>query len=108
MKGPCDLCTYLGVDDDGNYPESANTWPVCDLPGQEHYSNLKSFPFKKDMPCFQKDIWHTEFADQLGEIFNERCNVEAGHPGRTPKEISDAEKEIWKNYRKKYVLGESL
>lgn len=47
----CAKCRYLGSEDDGNYPEFAISWPACDL--VERYQYLKSFPFKKRMPCFR-------------------------------------------------------
>lgn len=40
------------------------------------YGQLKSFPFKKKMPCFQIDFWHTRFTELVGEeSFNkpEQC-----------------------------------
>ncbi len=40
---------------------------------EEHpsYGNLRSFPFKKVMPCFQMDFWVTPFADQIQPLLDE-------------------------------------
>lgn len=29
------------------------------------YQGLKSFPFKKEMSCFEVDFWHSEFSDEV-------------------------------------------
>jgi hypothetical protein len=31
----------------------------------EAYAHLKSFPFKKVMPCFSLDFWYSPFADLI-------------------------------------------
>lgn len=50
----CLSCQHLSSDDDGSdYP--SYSWPVCDR--FENYSNLKSFPFKKEMKCFVLSYW---------------------------------------------------
>ena len=57
----CSTCAYLGSDDDGNYPEMMISWSICEK--FHGYEDLKSFPFKKDMPCWHPEFWHSKFAD---------------------------------------------
>lgn len=59
----CSTCSYRGFDDDGNFPEYSVSWPVCDK--FSSYVNLKSFPFKKEMPCWDPCFWHSKFAEQI-------------------------------------------
>lgn len=42
-------------------------WPDCSLKGNEHFKNLKYFPFKKTMPCFQLNFWLSEFAEMISD-----------------------------------------
>jgi hypothetical protein len=55
----CETCTWLGSDGDGW--EYNGTWPVCNK--IERMGYLKSFPFKKEMPCWWPDFWYSKFAD---------------------------------------------
>lgn len=57
----CETCGCLGSDGDGW--EYNGSWPVCEK--IEKYSYLKSFPFKKEMPCWEANFWHTKFADHI-------------------------------------------
>ncbi len=59
----CSTCVYLGTDSDGNYPEYAVSWDVCEK--FEGYKNLKSFPFKKEMPCWEPEFWHSKFTEEI-------------------------------------------
>lgn len=54
-KVDCQTCTWLADDGEDHY-----TYLVCRK--RPALSNLRSFPFKKAMPCFQIDFWHSEFA----------------------------------------------
>lgn len=68
----CETCMYLGSDSCGGEPEYSVSWPICDKHGNERFSNLKSFPFKKKMTCFVLNFWHSEFADMIsGEEKND-------------------------------------
>lgn len=55
----CSTCARLGSDGDG--PEYNGSWPICNK--VERYGYLKSFPFKKEMPCWEPDFWHSKFTD---------------------------------------------
>jgi hypothetical protein len=59
----CSTCAHLGTEDDGNYPEFAISWPAC--MHIERYQYLKSFPFKKEMPCYHPGFWYSKFADLI-------------------------------------------
>lgn len=59
----CETCSYLGTEDDGNYAEFAISWPTCQK--FERYQYLKSFPFKKEMPCWEPGFWHSKFASGM-------------------------------------------
>lgn len=50
----CHKCRFLGSEDDGNFPEFVISWPSCNK--VERYQYLKSFPFKKRMPCFRNQL----------------------------------------------------
>ena len=68
----CESCVYFNQEWDGECFE-IYCGDYCLKPGQEHFSNLKSFPFAKLMPCFEADFWHTEFAEQFsgeGELLD--------------------------------------
>lgn len=56
----CRSCDHLGEDNDGS-EYSSNSWPVCTK--HESMSNLRSFPFKKEMACWEPGFWLTKFAD---------------------------------------------
>ena len=55
----CSTCAYLGSEDDGNYPEFAVSWPVCEL--HDKYQYLKPFPFKTEQKCWTPNFWHSKF-----------------------------------------------
>ena len=59
-KANCGTCAYLGTETDGNYVEFAIEWPICEK--VERYQYLKSFPFKKEMPCWEPEFWHSKQA----------------------------------------------
>jgi len=59
----CETCRHLSSDNDGAEPESSVSWPTCGK--VERYQYLKSFPFKKTMPCWQPDFWASKFANQI-------------------------------------------
>jgi len=61
----CGTCAYRGTDDDGNFPEHAISWHVCTKSGREHVSNLKSFPFAKEQPCWEPEFWCSSFAEKI-------------------------------------------
>jgi hypothetical protein len=59
----CESCRFLGSDGDGGEPEYAVDWPVCNK--VDRYQYLTSFPFKKEMSCWEPNFWHSKFAEQL-------------------------------------------
>ena len=50
----CTKCRLLCYEDDGGEPEYSISWPTCGK--EDRYQYLKSFPFKKRMPCFRYDL----------------------------------------------------
>jgi hypothetical protein len=62
----CSTCEHLGSDGDGW--EYNGTWPVCNK--IERMSCLKSFPFKKDMKCWEPNFWASGFLEGI-EYFDE-------------------------------------
>lgn len=57
----CETCKHLGSDGDG--PEYNGSWPVCNK--VDRYGYLRSFPFKKDMPCWEPDFWKSKFCQDM-------------------------------------------
>jgi hypothetical protein len=57
----CSTCSC--IDDVGDGPEYNGSWLVCSKIAR--MGNLKSFPFKKDMKCWQPSFWHSKFTDFL-------------------------------------------
>lgn len=56
----CQTCCHLGSDGDW---ESGHTFSTCEhMPGRD---NLRSFPFKKEQPCWEPNFWETKFADMV-------------------------------------------
>jgi hypothetical protein len=54
----CRTCCHF--EDVGDGPEYNGSWLAC---GKiERMSNLKSFPFKKDMKCWEPEFWCSKFA----------------------------------------------
>jgi hypothetical protein len=91
----CDTCAHLSSDNDGGEPEYSISWPVCDKFPTRH--NLKTFPFKKEMPCWSPNFWASQFSEEIntgsdeemksiGERFCAACEL-----GRTKPE---AEKQL--------------
>jgi hypothetical protein len=60
----------------------------------ENYKNTKFFPFEGHMPCFEADIWLTEFCYEYGKasIDNNEEKLDA----------------IWKKYKDKYKVGVAI
>ena len=59
----CETCMYRDSDGDGNYPEMEITWPICEkIP---RMGNLRSFPFKKEMKCWEPEFWFSKFAERI-------------------------------------------
>jgi len=59
-KANCETCIFLYTECDGNYPEFAIEWPACER--FSRYQHLKSFPFKKEMGCWEPEFWHSKYA----------------------------------------------
>lgn len=62
-RANCESCVHLGCESDGGEPEYAVAWPACDKVARYQY--LKSFPFKKEMGCWEPNFWYSKFAEQL-------------------------------------------
>lgn len=62
-KANCETCQFLGSDGDG-YGYNG-TWPICDW--RYEYSNLKSFPFKKEMKCWVPNFWCSRCAELIDD-----------------------------------------
>lgn len=59
----CTMCENYSQEWDGEQGEIYCGEHCSKFP---KFSGLKTFPFKKVMPCFSMDFWHSEFADLLG------------------------------------------
>jgi hypothetical protein len=59
----CSTCCYLGSESDGGEPEYSTSWPVCRKFPQYEY--LKSFPFRKEMRCWEPEFWVSKFAEEI-------------------------------------------
>jgi hypothetical protein len=57
----CQTCHYLGSESDG--AEYSTGWPSCGK--VDRYQWLKSFPFKKEMRCWEPSFWHSKFAEHF-------------------------------------------
>jgi hypothetical protein len=60
----CRECEFYSCDGTEGYDY---WWPECMKTGQGHLKNLKSFPFKKTMPCFQLNFWLSDFAEMVSD-----------------------------------------
>ena len=67
--GNCLKCVHITSDYDEGYGAS----DYCEK--MPKLSNLKSFPFKKDMECFEMNFWHSEFADEVEIDDEESFNI---------------------------------
>lgn len=88
----CIKCEYWYQEFDGENGE-IYCGDFCLKPGQEHFSNLKSFPFKKLMPCFSAGFWHTEFSNGVEKAHNESKDHKKRH------------ERLMSRFRKKYQDG---
>jgi len=84
----CSTCAHQGTDNDGGEPENSTSWPVCDQ--FEQYQYLKSFPFKKEMPCWEPEFWHSKFTDQLKTGSDQEFSDASD-------KFEDAVQEVWKS-----------
>ncbi len=60
-KANCSTCIH--IDDVGDGVEYSSSCLVCTT--NNGYGNLKSFPFKKDMKCWEPGFWHSKFQDMI-------------------------------------------
>ncbi len=70
----CLHCALLGSDSAGSDDPLEPTWPICTKDENWRFNNLKSFPFKKDMPCWHPDFWHSKFAGMIRTGSNREVN----------------------------------
>lgn len=59
----CQSCVHLGSDSDGGEPENSIAWAACNI--NDRYAALRSFPFKKEMPCWDPDFWSSKFSGMI-------------------------------------------
>lgn len=59
----CQTCMHKGQDNDGGEPEYSIAWDICEK--FPHYANLPTFPFGKEMPCWEPEFWHSKFAGEI-------------------------------------------
>ena len=57
----CSTCRFLGSEGDG--PEYNGSWPVCDQ--LTRMSNLNTFPFQKEMKCWEPGFWQTKYPNLI-------------------------------------------
>ena len=60
----CVTCEHYFHESEGEYGGGPYNWGCEKRPA---LGNLKSFPFKKIMPCHQVDFWLSEFAESFGK-----------------------------------------
>jgi len=66
----CETCIHRQNCSDGDYGEYK--WFECGKNGQRHYSYLNTFPFKKEMKCWEPSFWSSKFFnDEVFEGSNE-------------------------------------
>lgn len=75
----CESCNFLSSEGDG--PEYNGSWPVCSK--IERMGYLKSFPFKKDMKCWQPNFWFSKMAETVED--EESCDKAAEEFGKALK-----------------------
>lgn len=63
----CSTCGCLGSDGDGY--EYGGNWSTCNK--YDKFVYLKSFPFKKEMSCWEPDFWHSKFSDMIKTVEDE-------------------------------------
>lgn len=63
----CNKCRNMGTESDGNFAEFIQIWPSCEM--NDKYQWLKSFPFKKRMPCFGYHLAVDEFKSWETELY---------------------------------------
>ena len=56
----CSTCTQMD-DVDGGVDHSSCSCLVCSI--NDGYGNLKSFPFKKEMKCWEPEFWNSKFTN---------------------------------------------
>ena len=67
----CSSCRWLGDGSDG-FEYSNQPWPICENPKKQGIDNLKSFPFKKDMACWEPNFWHTNLPKKIKDFENSK------------------------------------
>lgn len=73
----CESCMHIGSDG-GDWEAGIPSFPTCEhRPGRD---NLKSFPFKKEQPCWEPEFWHSIFAEMVkGDDASHDAACEAFH-----------------------------
>lgn len=61
----CRSCCHMTYESEGDYGEY--TWNECSK--KPAMSHLRSFPFRKDMKCWEPCYWSSKFVDQ-NNIYN--------------------------------------
>ena len=63
FRGCVDCAHFYDGGETGDYGQQLSYWPMCLK--RSNLGNLRSFPFKKLMPCFELHFWTTPFPDML-------------------------------------------
>lgn len=71
-KANCQTCGHLGSESPGSDDPLEPSWPVCSK--IDSYSNLKSFPFKKEMKCWSPDFWQSKFPEMIKSASDKEMN----------------------------------
>lgn len=99
-KNNCSNCAYLW--DDGESVDGYTLYNFYRCHKRPEVENLKSFPFKKEQACFQKEFWLTEFADEYIGI----CDCDWDKRDENGKYCicgrEEHDDEVMRNYRMKY------
>lgn len=102
----CENCELFGSDDNGDYPEFAISWPVCNKTycqnldeGIEDNTDKPGFPFTTDQPCHVPGFWQYAALDQeLSALFDAEVQETS-----TSEELGKFDK-TYARFKEKYGL----
>lgn len=88
----CQNCRHLNEDIESEMGCTYYSHKYCDL--FDHYMNLKSFPFKKEMPCFQMSYMSAIWVDEEIKALYEQDNKNGTY--------ICSEQQAYKRFKEKY------
>ena len=85
-RANCSTCKHLKHESDGDFGEFK--WVECSK--FHNYSNLKSFPFKKEMSCWEPGFWSSKFWEPAGTHYDHKeASVKFKEVVKAVKEVSN-------------------